>query len=120
MKLFTKAIEKRLIKNFEINKNKEKIVEHKVVVKLFNPTGLGTWYLTEMNPETQIAFGLADITVKELGYISVTELKQFEGAMGLGIERDRMFESNKKTLKECEALWVKIWHLLSLMGLRLR
>jgi hypothetical protein len=104
MKLFTKAIEKRLIKNFEINKNKEKIVEHKVVVKLFNPTGLGTWYLTEMNPETQIAFGLADITVKELGYISVTELKQFKGVMGLGIQRDKMFESNKKTLKECEAL----------------
>lgn len=104
MKLFTKSIEQRLIKNFEINKNKEKIVEHKVVVKLFNPTGLGTWYLTEMNPETQIAFGLSDITVKELGYISVTELKQFKGVMGLGIQRDKMFESNKKTLKECEAL----------------
>ena len=104
MKLFTKSIEQRLIKNFEVNKNKEKIVDHKVVVKLFNPTGLGTWYLTEMDPETNVAFGLAHITVKELGYINVAELKEFKGRMGLGIERDRMFESNEKTLKECEAL----------------
>ena len=104
MKLFTKSIEQRLIKNFEVNKNKEKIIEHKVVVKLFNPTGLGTWYLTEMDPETNVAFGLAHITVKELGYIDVAELKEFKGRMGLGIERDIMFESNKKTLKECEAL----------------
>ena len=104
MKLFTKSIEQRLIKNFEVNKNKEKIVDHKVVVKLFNPTGMGTWYLTEMDPETNVAFGLAHITVKELGYINVAELKEFKGRMGLGIERDRMFESNEKTLKECEAL----------------
>ena len=104
MKLFTKSIEQRLIKNFEVNKNKEKIVEHKVVVKLFNPTGIGTWYLTEMNPETNVAFGLAHIQEKELGYINVAELKEFKGRMGLGIERDRMFESNEKTLKECEAL----------------
>jgi len=106
MKLFTKSIEQRLIKNFEVNKNKEKIVDHKVVVKLFNPTGIGTWYLTEMNPETNVAFGLAHIQEKELGYINVAELKEFKGRMGLGIERDRMFESNEKTLKECEALWV--------------
>ena len=104
MQLFTKSIEQRLIKNFEVNKNKEKIVDHKVVVKLFNPTGMGTWYLTEMDPETNVAFGLAHITVKELGYINVAELKEFKGRMGLGIERDRMFESNEKTLKECEAL----------------
>ena len=53
MKLFTKEIEKKLIKNFEINKGKEQTVEHKAVVKLFNPTGLGTWYLTEYDPETR-------------------------------------------------------------------
>ena len=104
MKLFTKSIEQRLIKNFEINRYKKNLINHKVVVKLFNPTGIGTWYLTEMNPETNVAFGLAHIQEKELGYINVAELKEFKGRMGLGIERDRMFESNEKTLKECEAL----------------
>ena len=106
MKLFTKSIEDRLVKNYEIAKQGDEKKEEKltVVVKLFNPTGMGTWYLTEMDPETNVAFGLAHITVKELGYINVAELKEFKGRFGLGIERDRMFESNKKTLKECEAL----------------
>ena len=104
MKLFTTSIEKRLIKNFEINNGKEHPVDHKVVVKLFNPTGIGTWYLTYMNPESNVAWGLAHIHEKEQGFINVAELKEFKGRMGLGIERDRMFESNKKTLKECEAL----------------
>ena len=52
MKLFTSSIEKRLIKNYQSNAKKEKTIDHKVVVKLFNPTGIGTWYLTEYNPET--------------------------------------------------------------------
>ena len=103
MKLFTKSIEARLVKNYELAKQ-GKEEELKVVVKLFNPTGLGTWYLTYMNPESNVAWGLAHIHEKEQGFINVAELKEFKGRMGLGIERDRMFESNKKTLKECEAL----------------
>jgi hypothetical protein len=103
MKLFTKSIEARLVKNYELAKQ-GKEEELKVVVKLFNPTGIGTWYLTYMNPESNVAWGLAHIHEKEQGFINVAELKEFKGRMGLGIERDRMFESNKKTLKECEAL----------------
>ena len=34
MKLFTTSIEKRLIKNFDINNGREHPVDHKVVVKL--------------------------------------------------------------------------------------
>ena len=103
MKLFTKSIEARLVKNYELAKQ-GKEEELKVVVKLFNPTGLGTWYRTYMNPESNVAWGLAHIHEKEQGFINVAELKEFKGRMGLGIERDRMFQSNKKTLKECEAL----------------
>ena len=103
MKLFTKSIEARLVKNYELAKQ-GKEEELKVVVKLFNPTGIGTWYLTYMNPESNVAWGLANKNEKEQGFINVAELKEFKGRMGLGIERDRMFESNKKTLKECEAL----------------
>jgi len=104
MKLLTKEIEKRLIKNYEINKGKEKTVEHKAVVKLFNPTGIGTWYLTEYNPETKLAFGLSCLQEKELGDVSMDEIQDFKGRFGLGIERDRWFESNKLTLEECENL----------------
>lgn len=109
MKLFTTSIEKRLIKNFEINKGKEKTVDHKVVVKLFNPGGAGTWYLTEYDKDNDVAFGLCCIHDKEIGYVSMKELRDFRGTFGLKIERDKYFDSNKKTMEECRSLWVKIW-----------
>ena len=104
MKLFTDSIEKRLIKNHQANVGKEKTIDHKVVVKLFNPTGIGTWYLTEYNPETEFAFGLCCIHEKEIGYVSIKELKEYKGPFGLGIERDKYFDSNKKTMEECKSL----------------
>lgn len=58
-------------------------------IKLFNPTGAGTWYLSEYDPETRQAFGLADLGCgAELGYISMEELVEFRGRFGLPIERD--------------------------------
>ena len=104
MKLFTKEIEKRLIKNYQVNKGKEKTIDHKVVVKLFNPTGIGTWYLTEYDPVSDMAFGLCNVGVKEIGYAHMKELREFKGRFGLGIERDKYFDSNKKTIEECKAL----------------
>lgn len=106
MTLFTKAIETKLIDNHNKHKtawNDEHPtnIDSKVVCKLFNPTGLGTWYLTEYNPETKTAFGLAVLHEKEFGYIDIPELLEFKGLMGLGIERDLYFPMNKKTLEEC-------------------
>ena len=99
MKLLTKAQRDKLIRNHTENEGQEETKKHKVVVKLFNPTGIGTWYLTELNPYTNQAFGLADVHEKELGYIDLTELEEFKGKLGLGIERDRYFKTNK-TLEE--------------------
>ena len=104
MKLFTDSIEKRLIKNFDINNGKEHPVNHKVVVKLFNPTGIGTWYLTEYDKDNDIAFGLSCLHEKEIGYVSMKEIREYKGPFGLGIERDKYFDSNKKTMEECKAL----------------
>ena len=104
MKLFTSSIEKRLIKNYQSNAKNEKTIDHKVVVKLFNPTGIGTWYLTEYNPETEIAFGLSCLHQKEIGYVSMKEIREYKGPFGLGIERDKYFDSNKKTMEECKSL----------------
>jgi len=104
MKLFTKEIEKRLIKNHEANYGKDKTIKHKVVVKLFNPTGIGTWYLTEYDPRNRIAYGLSCLQEKELGDVSMDEIQNFKGRFGLGIERDKYFDSNKLTLEECRKL----------------
>jgi len=105
MKLFLKAQRDRLIKNHiahkkEWNSEHPTSVDFKIVVKLFNPTGIGTWWLTELDPETNIAFGVAQLHEREAGYIDLNELKEFKCVMGLPIERDMYFESNKHTIED--------------------
>ena len=108
-KLFLNAQKKQLIKNYSKHKeswNDEhpQNVDSKVVVKLFNPNGVGTWYLTELNPNTNIAYGLSCLQEKELGYVDLNELTCFKGSLGLSIERDAWFPMNKKTLEDCKQL----------------
>ena len=99
MKLLTKAQREKLIRNHAENENATKPKKHKVVVKLFNPVGIGTWYLTELNPYTEIAFGLCELAEKEIGYVSLTELEELRLPMGLKIERDR-YSKIDKTLED--------------------
>ena len=100
MKLFTKEILKRFP---AIGETSEQTMEDtKVVAKLFNPAGAGTWYLTEYDPENKLAFGFAELgdpQLAELGYISIEELEFLELPFGLSIERDMHFGFNH-TLRE--------------------
>ena len=49
MKLLTKEQEQKLIKNRELQEaNPDKDMKNKAVVKLFNPTGIGTWYIIKV------------------------------------------------------------------------
>jgi hypothetical protein len=57
-------------------------------VKLFNPNGAGTWYIAGFDPESGVAFGVADIHEPELGYFDVNELVAYRGRFGLPVERD--------------------------------
>ena len=96
-KMFLDGQYKKLVDNHNAQDGTK---EFKAVVKLFNPTGIGTWYLTELDPKTNNAFGLCVLHEKELGYVNIDELKNFKGALGLGIERDKYFQANKKTLDQ--------------------
>ena len=96
MQILTKEIKKKLVSNHEAQDGTKKF---KAVVKLFNPTGVRTWYLSELNPKTNTAFGLCCIHEEELGYVDLNELLSFKGIMGLGIERDKFF--TPKPLEEC-------------------
>jgi len=62
------------------------------VVKLFDPCSRWTWYLTEYDPETRLAYGLVlsglHEAFDELGYISIAELELSRNALGLAVERD--------------------------------
>jgi len=98
MQLLTKAQKNKMIKNHQ---DQDGTKDFKAVVKLFNPTGNDTWYLSELDPETNTAFGLCDVGHPELGYVSLDELSTIKVGMGLGIERDRWF--TPKTFQELQA-----------------
>ena len=93
MKLFTKEILAKLPPLGATGELEAKDI--KVPLKLFNPTGRGTWYITEYNPKDDLAFGFANLDdpeMAELGYISIKELSDYRSKrMGIGIERDMHF-----------------------------
>lgn len=68
-------------------------IDFEPVVKLFNPCGLGTWLLTELDPANPtIAFGLCDLGYPELGSVCLDELADIRLPFGLKIERDLFFK----------------------------
>lgn len=99
MKLHTKAQLAALTNNHANRDNTGH--DPKPVVKLFTPWAGATWLITELDPDTDIAFGLCDLGqgTPELGYVSLTELRELRGPMGLKVERDLHFTPTK-TLSE--------------------
>ena len=87
MELLTKKIESQLRANHKANKDRTK--SFKPVVKLFNPYGVGTWYLSELD-DNDIAFGQCNLGYEtELGYVCLNELKNMKlKPFGGKIERD--------------------------------
>jgi len=92
MMLITKAIAKALP---ELYSNQEYTANDvKVPLKLFNPMGMGTWYITEMDQETGLMFGWCDLGFPELGYVDMNELETVQLPMGMKIERDIHWDGN--------------------------
>ena len=91
MKLLTKEIEKRFEK-YPLYSQDGKGLDAEVVVKFFNPCGVGTWLITEGQKNEKgkwEMFGMAELGGEwEWGYINFEELENFKGRWGLGIERD--------------------------------
>lgn len=102
MKLLTKENEIKMRRNWD--ESQEKCCDHAPVVKLFYPGGAATWLLSELSDDGDTAFGLCDIGhgEAELGYVSIGELAEFRGRLGLQIERDLYFHPSK-TLSEYAA-----------------
>ena len=98
MKLLTKEVENKLpaLYSTEDVPLDEKIA----VVKFFNPVGSWSWYATEGSWEEYddgskdfLFFGLVYGNEREWGYFSLNELQSVKLPFGLGIERDRYFDS---------------------------
>ena|ERR1700733_12801313 len=100
MTLFTQVQTQKLLANCQeqINNNDagHSDIDFKPVVKLFTPDARCTWLLTELGND-DIAFGLCDLGLgcPELGYVSMTELREIRGSLGLRVERDLHFAAEK-------------------------
>jgi len=101
MQLLTKDIERKLLKNGEAQKKAEALgrsIDFFPVVKLFTPDAGATWLLTEIDPDDPgIAFGLCDLGLgfPELGNVSLAELREARGHLGLHVERDLSFHADR-------------------------
>lgn len=72
--------------------------DHKPVVKLFTPDANATWLISEVDPDDpDRLFGLCDLGLgsPELGYVSLSELRDVRGRLGLPVERDLHFVADK-------------------------
>lgn len=99
MELFTKEIIEKAKTQYPFGSDME---NQMIVAKFFNPTGARTWYLMNMDPgDEDYCWGIVDLFEVEVGSFSKSELKNFKGPLGLGIERDLYFEPvNAKELWE--------------------
>ena len=93
MKLITKEIEKKFEK-FPLYSQDGKGLNAEILVKFFNPTGVGTWYITEANKLEDgdyEMFGychLGDDENAEFGNVLLSDLEDIKLPYGLKIERD--------------------------------
>ena len=62
-------------------------------VKVFTPDAGATWWLSEYDPREMLAFGLCDLGLgfPELGYVSIAELLELRGPLGLEVELDEYY-----------------------------
>jgi len=96
MRLLTQDIIKKFPKLYA-NEGKN-LADVPVILKIFNPRGAGTWFLTEFDGD-DIFFGLCCIQEAELGYVSLTELK----SIGY-LERDRHYKGSLQAAMTGEGL----------------
>ena len=103
MKLLTQEIRKKLPPLYAQDGRGGKAIAY---LKLFTPDSGFTWWITEGSPikdkngnEVDFHFfGLVEGQFKELGYVSLKEIEEVRGPMGLPIERDLHWQP--KTLEE--------------------
>jgi len=91
MLLMTSEIENKLEKA-GFRSDFDDWMKAKVIVKYFNPTGNGTWLIIggEWVKNDWRLFGYVEIGHEwEWGTVMLSELQNYKGLLGLGIERDK-------------------------------
>lgn len=93
MKLLTKELKEKIPKLYAQEDKDDPVV----YAKFFTPDSNWTWYVLEYDGEDTL-FCYVEGFENELGYVSLSELKNSRGPMALAIERDRWF--TEKPLSE--------------------
>jgi len=90
MKLFTSAIDKQLFSQYSKGND---LSSQKVVAKIFNPYGRGTWYLINSDPsDPDYIWAIVDLFEVEVGSVSRSELENVKvPPFRLPLERDLSF-----------------------------
>ncbi|ALR20963.1 DUF2958 domain-containing protein [Sphingobium baderi] len=90
MTLLTSELRAQLIANADDPQG-----DHVPVAKFFNPLGPGVWLPAFLHEDGQTLFGIGDLEVgcPEYGPFSLIELQCLDVGLGLGIERDILFET---------------------------
>lgn len=107
MNLMTKELEKKFEK-YPLNSQEDKGGDAIVLVKYFNPMGVGTWLITEGNklPNGDYEmFGyccLIDDVNAEFGYVMLSELEKIQLPFGLKIEKDLYLKNNCTLIEAME------------------
>ena len=102
MMLMTKVIEKTLPALYSQENTADPICK----LKFFTPESSFTWYVTEGRKEDNgdwLFFGKVVSHLcsdGELGYTTLSQLKEIRGRLGLPVERDRYF--SEKLLSQCK------------------
>ena len=84
--------------------------DHEPVCKLFTPDANATWLLSECDlDEPDRIFALCDpgLGCPELGYVSLAEIMEVRGPLGLPVERDLYFTADKPLSAYAEEARVK-------------
>lgn len=89
MELFAKEIIEKAKSQYHLG---AEIESQMIVAKFFNPAGVGTWYLMNMDPDDEdYCWGIVNLFETEMGSFSKSELENFKSPLGLGIEKDLYF-----------------------------
>lgn len=93
MILFTKEIEKKLKAQYPKGNN---LSTQNVICKIFNPIGAYTAYIMNQDPRhPDYLWGIFHGNEITTGSILKSELTEYKGLLGIGLERDLYFKPRK-------------------------
>lgn len=92
MELITKELKEAFKKKPLYSTEDTPLLEKEIVVKYFNPYGVGTWLITEGQEQENgdyLFFGLCFLSEWELGYITLKQLEEIrDNKQLMSVERD--------------------------------